>query len=347
MNLDDRKWEPFFITDIFPKKYIKRGKRLTKNNHSKGNTPYISSTAMNNGVDNFIEASDKMRVYKKCLSVANSGSVGSSFYEPFEFVASDHVTHLENSDFDEYVYLFIATMTSRWSEKYNFNREINDKRISREIILLPVNDSGDPDYDFMRAYIKDIFSKQSNNGVSFIKKISESLQYVKIPNLNEKKWGKFTINYIFKILSGKRLEKHNMTSGDRPFIGSTDSNNGITNFISNTNSSLDKNVLGVNYNGSVVENFYHPYECIFSDDVKRLHLRHYPDNEFVLLFFKTIILQQKQKYMYAYKFNGNRMKRQYIMVPVNSECNPDYEYMEQYMKNMMWVQCKKYLDCTN
>ena len=34
--------------------------------------------------------------------------------------------------------------------------------------------------------------------------------------------------------------------------------NGITNFVSNSNDSLDSNVLGVNYNGSIVENFYHP-----------------------------------------------------------------------------------------
>ena len=38
-----------------------------------------------------------------------------------------------------------------------------------------------------------------------------------------------------------------MVSGNIPFIGATDSNNGITEFIANKNT-LDKNVLGVNYN---------------------------------------------------------------------------------------------------
>ena len=36
---------------------------------------------------------------------------------------------------------------------------------------------------------------------------------------------------------------------------------------------IDKNVLGVNYNGSVVESFYQPYECIFSEDVKRISFK--------------------------------------------------------------------------
>lgn len=97
-----------------------------------------------------------MRLYKNCLSIANSGSVGSSFYEPFEFVASDHITHFQNDDFDMFIYLFIATITSRWSEKYNFNREINDERVKREIIILPVDNEGNPDYEYMRQYIMNL-----------------------------------------------------------------------------------------------------------------------------------------------------------------------------------------------
>lgn len=78
---------------------------------------------------------------------------------------------------------------------------------------------------------------------------------------------------ICNINSGVRLTKANMNEGKKLFIGATDSNNAITNFISNSNKSLDENVLGVNYNGSIVENFYYPYECIFSDDVKRISFK--------------------------------------------------------------------------
>ena len=91
--------------------------------------------------------------------------------------------------------------------------------------------------------------------------------------LDQCNWKEFRLEDIFTIDPGVRLTTANMTMGKRPFIGATDSNNGITAFVDNTNKSLDSNVLGVNYNGSVVENFYHPYEAIFSDDVKRLHLK--------------------------------------------------------------------------
>ena len=170
------------------------------------------------------------------------------------------------------------------------------------------------------------------------------IKCIKIEKLEYKEWKGFRLTDIFEIKAGKRLTVANMTSGDRPFIGASDSNNGITNFVSNKNNSIDKNVLGVNYNGSVVENFYHPYECIFSDDVKRFHLKKWQNNKFSLLFMKTIILQQRSKFLYAYKFNEKRMKAQTIMLPTDSNGNPDYAYMENYIKNLMAQKYTEYLN---
>lgn len=161
--------------------------------------------------------------------------------------------------------------------------------------------------------------------------------------LSDLKWKAFDLCEVFSISASVRLTKSDMTDGRRPFIGASDSNNGITSFVSNSNSSIDRNVLGVNYNGSVVENFYHPYEAIFSDDVKRLHLLNYEDNKYVLLFMKAVILKQKVKYQYGYKFNGERMTKQKIMLPVNDNDQPDYAFMEAYMKNIEKRLLKQYV----
>ena len=110
------------------------------------------------------------------------------------------------------------------------------------------------------------------------------------------------------------------------------------------NSSIDKNVLGVNYNGNgMVIGFYHPYECIFSDDVKRFHLKRHEDNQFVLLFMKACILMQKQKFGYLYKFNAERMAHTSIMLPVTESGDPDYTFMEMYGKLMCARKYEQYL----
>lgn len=340
LNLSDREWKPFFLTELFS--VIQRGKRLKSENHIPGEIPYVSSSALCNGVDNFISNRENVRIFSNCISLANSGSVGSSFYEPFSFVASDHVTHLKNEKYNKYHYLFIASIMNRLSQKYNFNREINDNRISREKIMLPIDTEGNLDLDFMEQYIKERESQLIQKYKDFI---SQNIQSGGgLTDLKLVKWKAFYINEVFTISAGKRLTKADMDNGDIPFIGATDSNNGITSWIATPNISFDRNVLGVNYNGSVVENFYHAYGCVFSDDVKRLHLKNHNDNKYVLLFLKTVILQQKMKYTYGYKFNGQRMERQKILLPINVQGMPDYNYMEQYGKQLMVQKYRQYLN---
>jgi len=164
-------------------------------------------------------------------------------------------------------------------------------------------------------------------------------------SLDDVEWGEFWLEELVTIDSGVRLTKSDQVPGDTPFIGSTDSNNGVTSFVSNRNSSTDSNVLGVNYNGSVVESFYHPYMCLFSDDVKRIHWKeHNKGNEFTYLFLKTMILQQKVKYAYGYKFNAKRMQRQKILLPIDKENSPNYQFMEDYIKQEQKVISQKLID---
>ena len=136
-------------------------------------------------------------------------------------------------------------------------------------------------------------------------------------------WAAFEIREVFDIRPGKRLVAADSTPGERPFIGALDNRNGIARFVDDENESLDSNVLGVNYNGNgMVIGFYHPYECIFSDDVKRFHLRDGRDGRDTLLYSKVPILMQKSKFGYLYKFNSQRMEKTRIMLPVDTTGAP-------------------------
>ena len=164
---------------------------------------------------------------------------------------------------------------------------------------------------------------------------------------DEKKWSPQTIEETFSILPGKRLESYNRDPGMRPFIGALDNSNGVVQFVSNTNESLDSNVLGVNYNGNGMGiGFYHPYKCVFSDDVKRFHLKDVDDCEELALFAKVSIAKQRGKFGYLYKFNAKRMAATSIMLPVADSGKPDYSYMKQYIsetKQEMLARYRSYL----
>ena len=238
----------------------------------------------------------------------------------------------------------LSALVGRLGEKYNFNREINDVRISRERVMLPVHE-GVPDYEYIEKITQQKRQTMLNKYRIYAQKcIADLGDESELPALSEKTWDSFSISDIFDILPGKRLVAADTTPGDRPFIGALDNSNGIARFVNDTNVSLDKNVLGVNYDGNgMVIGFYHPYECIFSDSVKRFHLKNHEDKAFVLLFMKVAILQQKSKFGYLYKFNAERMANTRIMLPVTDDGTPDYEYMEQYAKNLMSRKYKQYL----
>ena len=334
-SLKNTEWREFSFSDIFIE--VKRGKRLTKGNQQNGETPYVSSTAANNGVDNFIGNSKGVRTFENCLTLANSGSVGSTFFHHYTFVASDHVTALILEKPNKYIYLFLSGIIRRLEEKYSFNREINDKRIQREKILLPVNSDGLPDWQFMEDFMKQI---ERDKIAAVLSYYNNSLNNNNLRGgverwmPSENRWAAFAIQDICEIYSGVRLTKQDMQEGKIPFVGASDSNNGITAFIANRNASLDKDVLGVNYNGSVVENFYHPYECLFSDDVKRLKIKSKQAGKYAYLFLKTMILKQKSKYQYGYKFNATRMAKQKILLPVNADNQPDWTNIERFMQRI-------------
>lgn len=308
--------------------------------------PYITRSGLNNGYDTFIPGLQDQQYKKDEGGVITIGlDTQTVFFQPASFFTGQNIQVLRHPRINKHVAMFLIPLLKIQMEKFNWGGNgATLGRLSRTKIMLPINNLNEPDFDYMEEYAKKLSKNLLSEYEKFCQKKLRELHPQKINSLSDIKWDEFFIQDLFVVKSGVRLTKNNQMPGDRPFIGATEYNNGITNFVSNENKSIDSNVLGVNYNGSVVENFYHPYKAIFSDDVKRLELLGHPGNRHVYLFLKTMILQQKSKYQYAYKFNAARMLRQKIIVPVDDQGEPDFTYMEQYMINMEYAKRKAYLE---
>jgi hypothetical protein len=133
-----------------------------------------------------------------------------------------------------------------------------------------------------------------------------------------------------------------MTIGNTPYISSTAQKNGIGYFVSNSNQTLQKNCLSVNRNGSVGYSFFHPYLALFSNDCRAIKLKN--TSKYVGFFIANQITMQKEKYNYGYKMGTARLKRQKTLLPINDKGEPDYFFMEQYMKSLEYKKIKLYLD---
>ena len=161
-----------------------------------------------------------------------------------------------------------------------------------------------------------------------------------------KQFAEFQLHDIFYIESSIRLKSADHIPGNTPFISSRSGNNGISAWVGNMNESLDSDVLGVNYNGSVLEAYYHPYKALFSDDVKRFKVRQPGVTFRAYLYCATAIRKLKEAYSYTKKFNGDEIDVARIKLPiadasVNTDTpEPDWEYMENYIKTIE----RKYID---
>ena len=349
LGLDKVKWKTFKLGDIFDL-VTKSSKGL---NHLEKNISdgisYVGATNRNNGVLDFVKRKENLIYSGNAIAFIRNGegSMGYSVYKKEDFIASQDITVGYNQYLNEYNAKFITTIADQVRGKYNFGYKRNQERLKREILVLPSDEKGNPNFQYMSDFVKKLE----------LDKVQEVLEYIyiyiRVKNILEEKvceisWKDFWIEDVCDIKSGVRLTKANQEIGLRPFVGASDSDNGVTAFVSNKNKSLDANVLGVNYNGSVVENSYHPYEAIFSDDVKRLKWKdEMYGNKYTYLFLKQMILSQKIKYAYGYKFNGERMKRQKIMLPVTKTGLPDYDYMTSYMKKQELEQIFKILNYLN
>ena len=349
LGLDKVKWKTFKLGDIFDL-VTKSSKGL---NHLEKNISdgisYVGATNRNNGVLDFVKRKENLIYSGNAIAFIRNGegSMGYSVYKKEDFIASQDITVGYNQYLNEYNAKFITTVADQVRGKYNFGYKRNQERLKRETLVLPSDEKGNPNFQYMSDFVKKLELDKAQEVLEYI------YIYIRVKNILEEKvceisWKNFWIEDICEIKSGVRLTKANQEIGLRPFVGASDSDNGVTAFISNKNKSLDANVLGVNYNGSVVENFYHPYEAIFSDDVKRLKWKdEIYGNKYTYLFLKQMILSQKIKYAYGYKFNGERMKRQKIMLPVTKTGLPDYDYMTSYMQKQELEQIFKILNYLN
>ena len=157
---------------------------------------------------------------------------------------------------------------------------------------------------------------------------------------NELEWKPFVISEIADIQSGQDIYEQERTPGNTPYITATAEQNGIGYFVGNTNSTLAYDCLSVNRNGSVGYSFFHPYNALYGNDTRKLIPKH--KNKYVGFFLACCITNQRHKYGYGLKMGTGRLLRQKIMLPVTTSGSPDYEFMEEYMREVEKRLLKEY-----
>jgi len=152
VGLESVSWKEFEIADLFD---VKKGKRLTKSDMENGVTPFISSSEFFNGLTHKI---NKEPIFSgNTLTVNYDGSVGESFYQPFDYWALDSCNVLvPKFQFNDKIGLFFSTIIKNEKYRFNYGRKWTSTIMRRSPIFLPVNESGDINFNFIIDFMNNI-----------------------------------------------------------------------------------------------------------------------------------------------------------------------------------------------
>lgn len=163
MSIDFSKWKDFILEQLFDSSNT--GNILTRDiDDGSGDTPFVTSSGINNGVVAHIDASRYGLIPGHCILVG--GKTFTLTYQGEDFVSNDShniVIRLKKKDATQQSYLFIlSVIRAALSQKYEWADAVTKDKLMNNTIKLPAKGE-EPDWSYMNEYINLITKKAKNN----------------------------------------------------------------------------------------------------------------------------------------------------------------------------------------
>lgn len=330
--IDTSTWKEFRVGDLFDIHPTKAYKLTNAQLLDDGDYPVIANSAYNNGIVGY--STKEPTEQGNMVTFSDTVDANTIFYQPNDFVGYPHVQGLYPliyaDKWNEYTYSFFVSVFrgSAISKGFDYGNKFRRDIAVDLIIKLPATSDGQPDWDYMESYMKAVM-EESEKSIENLRKADDTKHLIDVSG-----WGEFRIEDIFDVVKGTRLTKADMKDGTIKFVGSSAMNNGETHRIANNEKLHPANTITVCYNGSVGETFYQDEPFWASDDVNVLYPK-FNMTKLMTMFVCPIIKSVGQKYAFIDKWKQEDMKNEIIKLPVTSTGEPDWQYMEEYMRNIM------------
>src|SRR3989344_13333 len=279
---------------------------------------FVSRTEKNNGISSFVlKVVDIEPNPANTITVAVGGSVLATFLQPEQYYTGFHILVLSPKKEMQTDELLFYTMCIRKNKyKYNYGRQANK---TLKNIQVP-------------SKMPDEFKNIDLKKINTLKK--DSILNNNDFDLSKNNWKKFDLNSLFKITGSQTtpiLELEEYGVGKYPYVTTQATNNGVDGFYDFYTE--EGNILTVD---SAVFGYcsYQAKNFSASDHVEKL-IPKFKMNKYVAMFLVTILNLEQYRYNYGRKCSQDRMKKICIKLP-NKNGNPDFEYMENYIKSLSY-----------
>lgn len=284
--------------------------------------PFVSRTSNNNGVVARVSPMPEIEPNPAhTLSLAGGGSVLSCFYQDEEYYSGRDLFILSPKEpMTKNEMLLYSYIIGANKYKYNYGRQAN--KTIRDLLLPELSE------------LKVLQWRNINSNYEF----NKSTVNKKNSTFTVSKWDYFRIKDIFRII--EKCKCSNATElledgDDIAYIGAKKDENGVMRYVKYNEMLVTKGNCMVfigDGQGSVGYCLYQPKDFIGSSTLVAGYNNHL--NPYTALFLVTILDMERYRYSFGRKYNKNAILNSKIKLPVNSEGNPDWQFMEDYIKSL-------------
>ncbi|HFU4109451.1 TPA: restriction endonuclease subunit S [Streptococcus suis] len=338
-------WREKEIDEFFD---IFNGKRLTKNEIVSGNVPYISSSSVNNGIQEYIEIHDSSAMYENCLSIAYNGKDTAVFYHPYRAFFSDNVRVVKYKDKNaqKFQYLFTANLFKKIRERFNYGNPMSSTKLRKEKIKLPFLNNHIA-FSYMENYIKTLEAERIETLEAYLtvtglkdyhltKNDEKILDRFAKPSDTESRveyLGTYTLSDLFYLNSSKR--KYNANSiefgGEFPYVARGESNNGIRGYITEPEEFLNP-ADSISFGQDTATMFYQKEAYFTGDKIKILQAKDIELDRFTGQYIITAMRKSFSTFSWgSSSFNEHVLKSVEVSLPTQNN-QPDYTFMSDFIK---------------
>ena len=354
MSLDINQWKEFKLSAIFT---IHNGKGITKEEieENEGDFTVVQSGEENNGVlgkisRQYCENMNYTFSDEPCLTVARSGSAGFVSFQSEGCVVGDSakILLLDKSMASIELYVFLQTLLTANRFKYAYGRKVTESKYMNDVVKLPIqrDSNGTPLIDKTKKYSDDGYIPDWRWMENYIK----LLHHLPLTTNNKssreqidtQKWKEFSLDKLFYISVAKSADIGNLEEGKTPFVGRTNTNNGIQGFVEPV-CITGGNCITVSMVGTNVA-LYQENEFQASQNIAVLRSNEL--NKYRAMFICSMInFEMKLKYSYGRTVGKSNIKEMVLLLPIeyDSDGNPiidnTYRYSTKgYIPNWNWME---------
>lgn len=346
--IDTSVWKEFTVPEVFITEQhgkslkVPTGAMMSKKDLIDGDIPRVTVSNFNNGITGYYADSDdkNYRTYENFISVSFLGTV---FYQS-EKVSLDMKVHcLKPIDYElnEYSAGYIVSVVRKTIMNFEYADQLSSTVLADLSLKLPATVDGQPDWEYMETYMKQIM-EESEKSLENLKKADDTKHPIDISG-----WGAFRVGDLFKKLdtgflgTGKKKDSISKEPTEEfyvPLSYAKRYNNGIMYWGRKGEWKTHKNALTVVYNGAVSAGrvYAQSDETGVLAESYMIKLKNVDVSFFTYLFLQRIMEDCiYHKYSYSDLAVWDSVKENNIYFPITIAGEPDWQYMEDYMKSIM------------